>query len=252
MMGRGDAWSFRRRITPRLPARRLSRRLLGGLAGYGTGLLLPFVLVPLIGAEATIPVIGLSALITNPSRVVAFRRHFDKSAIATVAAFAFPSVLVGAYCFTLLSGHWAQIAIGAMLILLGPFGHICRRLRFRLSDPGFRFAAALFGLLMGATSGSGVILLAILMARGLSGLTVIATDSAISSLLGVGKVGIFFAAGALPRTMWLVAVLIGLMAIPGAMVGKKIAEVLPGSVHLSLMDGAVTIGGIAMLVLAWK
>ena len=35
--------------------------IIGGLAGYGTGALMPLVLVPLIGAEPVVPIIALSA-----------------------------------------------------------------------------------------------------------------------------------------------------------------------------------------------
>ena len=42
--------------------------LIGGLAGYGTGALMPLVLVPLIGAEPVVPIIAISAIFTNLSR----------------------------------------------------------------------------------------------------------------------------------------------------------------------------------------
>ena len=35
--------------------------IVGGLAGYGTGALMPLVLVPLIGAEPVVPIIAISA-----------------------------------------------------------------------------------------------------------------------------------------------------------------------------------------------
>ena len=193
------------------------------------------------------PAIGLSALITNPTRVFAFRGAVDRNALTRVAMLAFPAVLIGAWFFTTLSGSAAQLAIGVALLVLGPVGYLCRRNKFTISDRGLGLAAGAFGLLMGATSGSGIILLSILMARGLSGVSVIATDAAISSLLGLGKVGVFVAAGALPLQSWLIAMLIGVMALPGAMTGKKIAERLPGAAHLLLLEAAVMIGGIVML-----
>ena len=41
--------------------------VVGGLAGYGTGALMPLVLVPLIGAEPVVPIIAISAVFTNLS-----------------------------------------------------------------------------------------------------------------------------------------------------------------------------------------
>src|ERR1043166_3516159 len=62
--------------------------VIGGVAGYGTGALMPLVLVPIVGAEPVVPIIAISALFTNTSRVAAFRRSFDRrrAAIALVAA----------------------------------------------------------------------------------------------------------------------------------------------------------------------
>ena len=47
--------------------------LIGGVAGYGTGALMPLVLVPIVGAEPG-PIIAMSALFTNLSRSTAFRK----------------------------------------------------------------------------------------------------------------------------------------------------------------------------------
>jgi len=46
--------------------------VVGGVAGYGTGALMPLVLVPIVGAEPVVPILSLSALFTNSSRVAAF------------------------------------------------------------------------------------------------------------------------------------------------------------------------------------
>jgi len=45
--------------------------IVGGLAGYGTGALMPLVLVPLIGAEPVVPIIAISSIFTNLSRFAA-------------------------------------------------------------------------------------------------------------------------------------------------------------------------------------
>ncbi len=51
--------------------------VVGGVAGYGTGALMPLVLVPMVGAEPVVPIIAISALFTNTGRVAAFFRHID-------------------------------------------------------------------------------------------------------------------------------------------------------------------------------
>src|SRR5436305_78131 len=52
--------------------------IIGGLAGYGTGALMPLVLVPLVGAEPVVPIIAISATFTNSSRAIAYLRYADR------------------------------------------------------------------------------------------------------------------------------------------------------------------------------
>jgi uncharacterized membrane protein YfcA len=222
-------------------------QVVGGVAGYGTGLILPLVLVPLIGPEATIPVIALSSIITNPARVFTFREHLNLKAAKTVILFGFPPVLLGAYLYTLLTGMWAQIAIGVMLVVMVPTARYFRRRKMMISDAKFKISSGVFGLVMGATSGSGVILLSILMARGLVGPAVVATDAAASTILGFAKVGVFAGAGALPADLLLLSIAIGLMAVPGTWVAKWMAARMTYTVHNSIMDVSVLCGGVVML-----
>src|ERR1700722_7844200 len=73
----------------------------GGVAGYGTGALMPLILVPVVGAAPVVPIIAFSALFSNPARVVAFRHLLDprRAGIALVAAL--PTCVLGAWLYTL-------------------------------------------------------------------------------------------------------------------------------------------------------
>src|SRR5687768_16536223 len=78
----------------------LGANILGGIAGYGTGALLPLVLVPMVGALPVVPIIAISAMFTNVSRLLAFRRYADwrRAAIALLAAT--PTCVLGAWGYT--------------------------------------------------------------------------------------------------------------------------------------------------------
>lgn len=222
-------------------------QVIGGVAGYGTGLLMPLILVPLIGADAVVPVISLSALITNPTRVITFWQHLDRRKALFVAVVALPSTALGAYWFTLLTGRDAQILIGCLLIVMVPLRHVMKKLKLHLSGVSLGGAAVGFGFLMGATSGTGVVLLSILMASGLSGMQVIATDAAISTMLGVIRTGVFAGFGALPWNLVFLSVLIGAMATPGALTAKWISRHFTAEFHNGIFDVAIVIGGIVLL-----
>ncbi|WP_280338146.1 sulfite exporter TauE/SafE family protein [Salinicola acroporae] len=169
--------------------------VIGGISGYGTGLLLPPILIPMIGPEAVVPVVSLSALITNASRVAAFRHQFDRTRAFWVVAFALPFCLLGAYGYTRLSGPMISVGLGLLLMLIVPLRPLLVRRHGHLGRPGLAIGSGGYGLLMGGTSGSGVVLISLLLSAGLTGASVIATDAGISFMLGIAKVSMFQAAG---------------------------------------------------------
>ncbi|WP_229426647.1 sulfite exporter TauE/SafE family protein [Microvirga alba] len=225
----------------------LSAGTLGGIAGYGTGLLMPLVLTPIVGAEVVVPIIGVSSILTNASRVAAFRKEIDYRRAWLIGALALPTCMLGAYGYTFLSGKGAALVIGTFLILMVPIRLILKRLRTRLAGSGLAAAGAGYGLLVGGTAGSGVVLLSILMAAGLNGRAVVATDAIISLGLGVAKTGAFHAFGALPPSAWIMALIVGLSATPGAFIAKRLTQALPIHIHNAILDAAIICGGVILI-----
>lgn len=222
--------------------------VIGGISGYGTGLLLPPILIPMIGPEAVVPVVSLSALITNASRVAAFRHQFDRTRALWVVAFALPFCLLGAYGYTLLSGPMISVVLGLLLITIVPLRPLLVRRHGHLGRSGLAVGSGGYGLLMGGTSGSGVVLISLLMSAGLSGSSVIATDAGISFVLGIAKVSLFQAAGALPPALWLMALLIGVCAVPGTFLAKRLSRRLSLRSHSLILDGVVVLGGLLLVI----
>jgi len=83
----------------------------GGMAGYGTGALMPLVLVPLVGAKPVVPIIAISAMFTNTARVAAFRDRLDSRRALIALVCALPTCALGAWLYTLLTGHGAALVI---------------------------------------------------------------------------------------------------------------------------------------------
>jgi len=222
--------------------------VLGGIAGYGTGPLMPLVLVPMVGAEPVVPIIAISSMFTNSARVSVFRQvlHVRLAVIAFAAAL--PTCVLGAWLYTLLSGRGAAIVIGSTLIATVPLRRVLKHRGYRLGEKGFAAAAAGWGLLVGGTSGSGVVLLSLLLAAGLEGTAVIATDAAISIVTGIVKISVFALAGVLTPTVIVIALLMGLVGFPSTFLAKLIVARLPVHVHTAILDAIVIVGGTVMIV----
>src|SRR3954467_6151910 len=110
--------------------------IIGGVAGYGTGALMPLVLVPIVGAEPVVPIIAISALFTNSSRSFAFRHLIDWRRVAIIVACALPTTMLGAWGYTMLTGKGAMIVIGTMMTLSVPLRRLSKKHGLVLTEPG--------------------------------------------------------------------------------------------------------------------
>ena len=187
-------------------------------------------------------------MITNTSRATAFRKLIDRRRALIVLGAAAPTCVLGAYGYTRLTGAGVMILIGTMLALSVPLRRTLRSRGFQLDDKRLGVASVAWGVLVGGTSGAGIILLSMLMAAGVEGAAVIATDAVISIALGLVKLTVFGFAGVLTAQVIAVALLIGLVAFPGAFLARALVERLPIHIHTAILDAVVVMGGVVMII----
>ena len=224
--------------------------VVGGVAGYGTGALMPLVLVPIVGAEPIVPIIAISALMTNTSRAVAFRPLVDFRRTLIVLAASVPTSALGAWGYTFLTSVGASVVIGGMLRASVPLRRLLKRHEVQVSDRGLGVVSVGYGLVVGGTVGSGIILLSLLMAAGLEGGAVIATDATISIVIGLIKIAVFGFAGVVGAQVVAIALVIGVIAFPGAFLAKALVDRMPLHLHTALLDAVVLVGGAFVILRA--
>jgi uncharacterized membrane protein YfcA len=221
--------------------------ILGGLSGYGTGLVLPVFLVPLVGVANVIPVMAVAMLFNNGSRVVAFWREVQWVHVRRMLALGLPACAAGAYCYTLLSSRWVALLLGTFLLASVPLRRLLRRIRFRFSAGAELGAGAVFGFVNGGMTGTGVILISMLMSGGVAGGALVATDAVISVVMGLAKVALFGSLAALTPELALLGLLVGLCTAPGAFVARMVLRRIPAGIHAWFMELVVVIGAVVLL-----
>jgi uncharacterized membrane protein YfcA len=221
--------------------------MVGGIAGYGTGALMPLVLVPVLGPEPVVPIIAISALFNNTWRAIAFKNLIDWRRALLVALLATPTTILSAYGYTLLTGRGAGIVIGTMLMLTVPLRYLFKRYVMALDSKGLAVGAVIYGGAVGGTVGAGVILLSLLMAAGLQGAAVVATDAVISMVVTAVRMAVFGFSGVIDARVVAFALLIGTVALPAAFMAKALVARMSVNFHTAILDVAVLIGGAVMI-----
>jgi uncharacterized protein len=226
----------------------LAASTLGGLSGFGTGLILPVFLAPLVGVTNVIPVMAVAMLLNNGSRVVAFHKEIHWTHARRMLMLGLPACVCGAYGYTLLSARWISVVLGSFLLLSVPLRRVLQRSQLQFSPNAEVAAGAGFGFVNGGVTGAGVILISILMSVGLAGSTLVATDAVVSVIMGVTKVVLFGGLAALNLDLALLGLLIGLFTAPGAFIARALLRHIPAGVHAWFMELVVVIGAVVLLL----
>lgn len=221
--------------------------VLGGLAGYGTSLILPVFLAPLVGVANVIPVMAVAMLLNNASRVAAFWHDVQWPHVRQLLVLGLPACVAGAWAYTLLSSEWIGYLLGAFLLASVPLRKILARAKFRFSRVGEQCAGAGFGFIDGGMTGTGVILISILISAGVQGAALIATDALVSAALGLAKIVLFSGLAALNPDLAAAGLLIGVCTAPGAFVARQLLNHIPARTHAWVMEVIVIVGALALI-----
>lgn len=221
--------------------------VIGGLSGYGIGLILPAFLAPVVGVVATIPVMSVAMIFANASRVWVYRQAVSWRYLGLLLVVSLPMALAGSIVYTHLSAEVIALVLGAFMIVSVPLRRWLEHGGFTLGPRGLAAVGATYGLLAGGMSGTGLFMAAGLMAAGVHGAALIATDAAVSTAINLLKVGVFGGYSLLTPDLALAGVLIGLCTVPGAFVARRIMDRLPLRVHIWIMEALIVAGGASFL-----
>ncbi len=225
--------------------------IVGGVSGYGVGLILPVIVAPVVGVAGVIPTMAVSMSITNFSRVVAFWRDIDRRRAGLALAGAVPCCVLSAYVYTLLPTTAIAAVLGVCLIGSVPMRRALVRAGWRASDGGVVAGGATYGILIGGMTGLGAILIAAFMAAGVEGAALIGTDALVSLFTNLVKVAVFGTRTTLDLELLLAGLLMGACTIPGAFVGRWLLERFSMTLHTAMMEALVLFGGASFLWRAW-
>jgi uncharacterized membrane protein YfcA len=109
-----------------------------------------------------------------------------------------------------------------------------------------------FGLATGVATGTGVIMVTLLLGTGMTGSAVLATDALISIALDLCKAALFHRFDLLDTHALYTGVVIGVATIPGSAVAAWLVTRMHAHLHVLFMEGLIFIGGASLLWNSWR
>ena len=226
--------------------------IVSGMSGFGTGVILAAALVPLIGVKAVIPVLAVAGIIINGGRFWFYRAHIDRRTLVLVLATSLPFLVLGTWIYSILDARALGIVLGLAVIAFVPLRRMLHSRKVVLGATGLAVGSGVFGLATGITTGTGMIMVSLLLGSGLATPAVLATDAMVSIVLDIAKAALFQRFDLLDAAAFFTGVVIGVASIPGSALAAWLVSRMGARLHVMFMEALILIGGASMLWHSWR
>jgi hypothetical protein len=226
--------------------------IVGGVGGFGTGVILSAALVPLIGIKAVVPVLAVAGAIINAGRFWFYRRSLDRRAFGISLAAALPFLVLGTWIYSVLDARAVGTILGIAVLSTVPVRRYLAHHKIVLGTAGLATGSGIFGLASGVATGTGMILISVLLGAGLTGPAVLATDALTTIALDLCKAALFHRFALLDDQAIFVGAVIGVASIPGSALAAWLVSRIGAHLHVLFMEALILFGGSFMLWYAWR
>lgn len=221
---------------------------IGGMGGFGTGIMLTAVLTPILGIKAVVPVLAVAGIIINMGRFWFYRHDFDARIVKIVLPPALVFLVAGTFLYKALPAGPLSIAIGSVVLASIPARRTLAKRNLHIGAVGLGVGGGLFGFLNGMASGMGIVLVSLLLGAGLAGTAVLATDALITIAVDIVRALIFGKYDLLSADGLVLGALIGLVSLPGSWLASLLVKRLGARLHIVVIEALIVIGGVSLIV----
>lgn len=222
--------------------------IISTLSGGGGSLLLVPVITIVVGAQAVAPIVSLSTLIAEPSRVYLFWKQIEWPLVYWYLPGAIPGAYLGAYIFTHLKAEWLQIILGIFLIsTVVQYRWGEKKKSFTVKRWYFLLAGFLVALFSGIIGEIGPVLNPLYLNYGAVKDEMIGTKSVNGLVMQLIKLGTYTAFGVMTGPLLGYGLLIGLVATLANVVGKRVLKSMDEKRFRQVVITVMVVSGLVMI-----
>ena len=210
---------------------------IGGVAGFGTGVIMVPAIAWSVGVKATVPVLTICMLVGNSARVWFSRHDIVWRVVILFLVGAVPMTMFGTTLYTRIDSVWLSRMMGAFMILAVP-------LRRLLAHSGVTVRLYHFPL-VGAV---GPIMSPFFLSHGLRRGRYLATDALCTVGTYITRAIMFRRAELLTGPLVLIGLYIGVIMIGGAWLGRRLLDRMSEKTFLRILEALLVIFGIQFIV----
>lgn len=233
-----------------LVAAALAGSVVGGVAGFGAGVILLPVVASVVGVRAAVPVLTVTMLIGNLSRIWWSRRDIVWPVAGRYALGAIPGTALGVLVFAGIPGTSLGRLLGAFLIASVPLRRLLhgRALAIRLGH--FTPLGAGFGLLSALVVTTGPLVTPFFLAHGLRRGAYIATEALCALTMHVARGAGLASLSLVTREAAGLGLTLGATMFVGSWLGRRLVDRLSDRAFLVAVEVMLVLMGLHFLALS--
>jgi uncharacterized membrane protein YfcA len=222
--------------------------IIGGVAGFGAGVVLLPVAAWTLGIRMAVPVLTVTMLLGNMSRLWWSRGETDRRVTLRFLAGAVPATALGTTLFVAASSDSLSRVIGGFLLASVPLRRLLSMGHWRVRLVHFPLIGAVFGLLSSTVVAIGAALTPFYLAYGLRRGAYIATEAVCAFSMHVTRGAVLAGYRLLTGEVVLIGLVLGSVMFAGSWIGRRLLDRMSDRVFLAVIEVLLVGMGLQMLL----
>ena len=220
---------------------------LSGIVGFGGAMIFLPVLVAVYGVRASVPILTVSVLFGNVSRVYFNRRELDMKLVWLFSLGSLPFAILGSFVYVWLPTFWIKKGIGFFLLFTVLVRHVHKNFKVKNSLI-FIPLGAVTGFLSALMGGVGPVSSPFFLAYGLAKEAFVGTEALCAAGMHFVKTIMYNRLHVLSTKELMIGTGFGAIMSAGSYAAKKVLEKISREKFLVMVEIALTAVGVMMLV----
>ena len=222
--------------------------LVGGVAGFGTGIIMLPLVAWVLGLRAAVPVLTVTMSIGNLARIWWCRGEVDGAVVLRFALGAVPATARPRRASCPAPSEWLGRFVGLFLIASVPLRRVLAMDFFRMRLSHFPALGAAVGLISGLVVTTGPLNTPFFLAYGLRRSAYVGTEAVCAMVMHLSRGAALARYALLTWETFAVGALLGATMFAGSWVGRRLLDRMSDRVFLSIIEVLLLLMGLHSLL----